>query len=401
VRLPALAAVLWLVGRVAAFGAEPPVILVVMLDGTRSDGGGCIDVGRYVAPATRRLCDNGLTFGRAYAQSSWAAASIATVLTGVLPSVHGVNGGDDALSTELPTLASLLGQSGYVTAAFTTEQDVVDRRLLQGFAESKFLAMHEIPEYRFDPAERLALTMLDWMHDHRHELATGGALLLMHMVTGRLGYLAPAEYLRRFVPPAEFADVTRVEAQADSFQLQFPPADVALLVAGADAGIALADAALGQVLAELEAQDLAGRTWIVLLSPYGEARGEHGLVGHGVTLYDETIRVPLVLVPPLGRGGRARLDAVVELADVMPTLLAVAGVAAPPDLRGRSLLAAVDGGRVLSREAVAELVHASPLRVHARAVVDPSLQKTFQRQDGRGERYDLERDSAERMNLRR
>ncbi len=277
----------------------------------------------------------------------------------------------------------------------------MDRQLLRGFAERTFLAMDEIPEYRFDPAERMALTMLDWMQDHRRDLATKGALLMMDMVTARLGYLAPPEYLRRFVPLADFERVMRIERQADRFQLQFPPDEIAVLLSGAEAGTALADAALGHVLAELQSPELASRTWIVLLSPYGEAHGEHGLVGHGVTLYDETIRVPLVIVPPPGRGRRGRLDAVVELADVMPTILEVAEVAAPPDLRGRSLLAAVDGGRLDSREAVAELVRENPLRVHSRAIVDPSLQKTFQRQDGRGERYDLERDGRERMNIGR
>jgi arylsulfatase A-like enzyme len=400
VRIVALAAILWLAGRVVASAAAPPVILVVMIDGARSDGAGCLDVGRYVAPAARRLCENGVAFGRAYAQSSWGAASIATVVTGVLPSVHGVNGGDDVLSADRPTAASMLADAGYVTAAFTTEQDVVDRKLLRGFAEHRFLSMHDIPEYRFDPAERMALSMLDWLDDHRHDLATKGALLLMHMVTGRLGYLAPPEYLRRFVPLADFERVAHVEEQADRFQLQFPPEDVAALVAGSDAGIALADGALGHVLAKLQAPDVASRTWIVLLSPYGEAHGEHGLVGHGITLYDETIRVPLVIVPPLGRGGRTRADVVVELADVMPTILEIAGVEAPANLRGRSLLAAVDGRRLDSREAVAELVRESPLRVHTRTVVDPGLHKSFQRQDGRSELYDLGRDGRERMNLR-
>ena len=64
------------------------------------------------------------------------------------------------------------------------------------------------------------------------------------------------------------------------------------------------------------------------------------------------------------------------------------------------MLPAVDGRRLDSREAVAELVRESALRIHTRAIVDPSLQKTFQRQDGRSERYDLGRDGLERMNLR-
>jgi arylsulfatase A-like enzyme len=111
--------------------------------------------------------------------------------------------------------------------------------------------------------------------------------------------------------------------------------------------------------------------------------------------------VPLVIVPPLGRKGGTRLDQIVQLADVMPTILDIAGVAVPADLPGRSLLPAVEGSRLAERAAVSELVTPNPLRVHVRTVVEPSLMKTFERQDGTGERYDLRADSAERKNLGR
>jgi len=394
------AAILVLAAVTSALGKAPPIVVVVMMDGTQTDGAGCIATGPHVAPAVRRLCGDGVAFTRAYAQSSWAPASVATVLTGTLASVHGVNAGDDSLPADRPTMATAMADAGFITAAFTTEGDDVTRGLLRGFGESLNLPMSDIPGYRFDPAERMSLTMLDWVRDHRRDLATRGALLLMHMAPARLGYLPPTEYLRRFVPLADVEGVQLLERRVNQFEFRFGPKSTEKLLAASEAGIALADGALALVLAELRAPELASRIWIVLLSAYGEARMEHGLIGHGTTLYEESIRVPLVIVPPLGRGGGTRLEDVVELADVMPTVLDVAGVTAPADLRGRSLLPAVEGSRLTSREAVSELVHPNPLRVHAEARIDSNLQKTFQRQDGGAERYDLATDPGERNKLR-
>jgi arylsulfatase A-like enzyme len=407
VRNAFLAAMLSIVGVTAAATATaPPIVLMVVLDGARADGSGCLDVGPYVAPMVQRLCqggDGGVAFARAYAQSSSGTASFTTVMTGLLPSAHGMNSGGDPMPGDRPTIASTLAAAGYVTAAFTSESDVIENGQLRGFDESFVLSTtaEQVPGYRFDPAERAALSMLGWIDDHRRDLATKGAFLLLQMAPGRFGYFPPTEYMRRFAPVDEIEHIQLVERKANEFVFQFDPQSVTKLVTATDAGIALADGALALVLEKLRAPDLARRLWVVLLSTYGEARMEHGLVGHGITLYEESIHVPLVIVPPLGRKGGTRLDQVVQLADVMPTILDVAGTAGPPNLPGRSLLPALEGGRLAEREAVSELVSPNPLRVHARTVIDPALMKTFERQDGTGERYDLRNDSGERKNLGR
>jgi arylsulfatase A-like enzyme len=322
-------------------------------------------------------------------------------MTGLLPSTHRMDAGSDPMPGDRPTIASALAAAGWVAAAFTSEAHVMERGPRRGFQESMLLSMSpdEVPGYRFDPAHRTVLSLLAWIDDHRRDLATKGALLLMHVSPGRFGYFPPAEYLRRVAPLEDFERIQVVERKANEFEFQFEPDGVLKLVAAADAGISLADGALALVLEKLRAPELASRLWIVLLSTYGEARMEHGLVGHGITLYDESIHVPLVIVPPLGRKGGTRLDQIVQLADVMPTILDIAGVAVPADLPGRSLLPAVEGGRLAERAAVSELPTPSPLRVHVRAVVDPALVKTLERQDGSAERYDLRSDSGERKNL--
>jgi arylsulfatase A-like enzyme len=396
-----LAALLVLAGATAVASAPPPVFLVVVLDGTRSDRVGCGYAWTYTAPTIARLCATGAWFPRAYAQSSWGPASTASLLTGTLPSVHGVNAIGDVLSEERPTLGSALAGAKYLTAAFTTDTVDTTQGLLRGFADVQNLPEDEIPGYRFNPAERSALPILGWVEKHRRDLATRGTIILVHVAPARLGFLPPFEYVRRFVPPAEFDRAKALAARASAFEIRFPPGDIPLLAITGDAGVALADDILDLVLNELRAPEIASRLWIIVVSSYGEALGEHGLVGHGTTLYDESIRVPLLIVPPAGRAGRAHPDAVVELADLLPTILDLAGVQPPAGLRGRSLRPAIEAGHVPEREAVAEIVAPSPIRIHTRAVIDPGLQKRLERQDGKREMYDLRTDHGEQRNLTR
>jgi choline-sulfatase len=395
----ALLAALLILAAATAVASVPPVFLVVVLDGTRSDRVGCGYGWTHTAPTIERLCATGMWFPRTYAQSSWGPASMASLLTGTLPSIHGVNAAGDVLAADRPTLATVLAGAKYLTVAFTTDDADTTHGLLRGFSEVQTLQDTEIRGYRFNPAERSVLPVLGWVDDHRRDLATRGVFILLHMTPARLGYLPPFDYVRRFVALDDFERAKELASRASAFEIRFPPGDVPMLAITGDGGVALADGALGLVLDELRAPEIASRLWVIVVSSYGEALGEHGLIGHGLTLYDEAIRVPLLIVPPPGRAGRVRLDTVVEVTDLVPTILDLAGLQPPGGLRGRSLRPAVEAGHVPEREAVAEIVASSPIRVHTRPTIEPGLQKRLDRQDGKRETYDLRTDPGEQRNL--
>jgi arylsulfatase A-like enzyme len=116
--------------------------------------------------------------------------------------------------------------------------------------------------------------------------------------------------------------------------------------------VAHADRELGRLLDVLRAQDLYDATWIVVASDHGEALGEHGLTGHVDNLYDELLRVPLVIKPPAGSPHletlRARAGDLVRLIDVAPTLLEGLALPALPEALGASLLAGPGGAPLLA-----------------------------------------------------
>jgi arylsulfatase A-like enzyme len=121
-----------------------------------------------------------------------------------------------------------------------------------------------------------------------------------------------------------------------------------------DAGIRRMDeVTVGALLARLDELGLARDTLVVFTSDHGEAFGEHGRFQHG-DLYRETLHVPLVLRLPGRLPAGRRVASRVRLLDVMPTILALLGVPAPPALQGQSLVPLLDGAPATSDVAVSE-----------------------------------------------
>ena len=179
---------------------------------------------------------------------------------------------------------------------------------------------------------------------------------------------------------------------------------VPALVQKYDYEIAFVDGWLGKLLGALDATGLASSTMVVVLSDHGEAFGVHTFAGqkmffHGQTLYDELLRVPVIVRVP-GVAPR-KVDGVVELIDVAPTITEVLGIAKPPSWVGQSLVPALTGGAPVSKPAFSELLTAPSWPHRARSMVSADgAWKLFYRQDDRRyELYDLGKDPDEKRDL--
>ena len=139
-----------------------------------------------------------------------------------------------------------------------------------------------------------------------------------------------------------------------------------------DGQIAHVDEALGRFLRYLKKHQLYDQSTIVLVSDHGEGLGDHGEQQHGLFLYDEDIRVPLVLKQAAGLGAGRRVADVVQLADIVPTVLDLAKAPAPRNLRGRSLKPLADGTGTLPDVVVYSENSVRPQSIRLeRARVDP------------------------------
>jgi choline-sulfatase len=295
-------------GGPAAAPPQPNVLLVT-IDTFRADR-----LGTGITPALDRLAASGLRFTTARAAVPLTLPSHTTILTGLLPPVHGVReNGVDALSDTHPTIARLLKTAGYETAAFVGAF-VLDRRF--GLAQGFDTYDDQIPR---DPsaterleAERPASTVVDralaWLE--RRAPAPGPQPQAPFFVWIHL-YDPHAPYN----PPAEFRARTRTPY---------------------DGEIAFADAEIARVFEWLRAHGQIARTLVVVAGDHGEGLGDHGEATHGMLLYDSTLRVPLIIASP-GRPAGVR-DEAVSLVDLAPTIVRAAGATPPETMTGRDLL---------------------------------------------------------------
>ncbi len=285
--------------RPAASSAKPgaPVVLI-SVDTLRADHLPAYGYGGVRTPALDALARDSIVFENAYCQAPLTLPSHATLLTGLLPSQHGVrdNVGFRLAGTH-PTLATALKARGYATGAAVSSFALRrDRGLAAGF---------DLYDDQFgadSPDERPGAETVKRLESFADSNPGKPLFLFLHLYEPHTPYLA-----------------------AEPFRTEYASRPY-------DGEVAASDAAVGGFLAHLKKSGLYNRAIIVFASDHGEGLGDHGEDEHGVFLYRETIRVPLFVKFPGSRGAGSRVRAPVGLIDVFPTIAETAGV---PDDGGR------------------------------------------------------------------
>ena len=162
-----------------------------------------------------------------------------------------------------------------------------------------------------------------------------------------------------------------------------------------DEGVRFVDAQIGRVLETLDRRGIAEKTLVIVLSDHGEEFWDHGGVEHGHSVYDELVRVPLILRLPGVLPAGLEVERVVSTVDVAPTIFEVANASVPTDVDGRSLLGLIRGDEVEARPALSENLLFAEDRIGFRT----DRWAYVRWRDGREELYDLQLDPGERLNL--
>ncbi len=314
---------------------QRPSVLLVTIDSLRADHLGCYGYGRPTSPELDKLAAGGALFETAIAQAPWTLPSLASLHTSRLPAEVGAIHVDGRLADFATAAAELFRDAGFATAAFTaggyTEPS---RGLGQGFA-----TYHNFDgQTRAAELDRLALEWLDRI---------GGRpfFLWIHYFDVHADYAAPPPWDRLFDDTPSRIEAARIRhlMRVINGDLALEPGDLERIRTSYDREIAYADAMLGELWRGLEERGLAMGTVLAVGADHGEGFMEHGLLLHTLAVYDEFVRVPLVLRLPGRVPAGTRVAAQVRNLDVMPTLLDLAGITPPPGARGRSLLPLVGG----------------------------------------------------------
>ncbi len=391
-------------GRTPRQRARPDILLVT-LDTTRADHTSAYGYDRPTTPRLEALAREGVRFDAAYAPMATTLPAHATLFTAELPRTLGITKNGAVLGQKHHTLAERLADSGYRTAAFVSSFPV-DRMfgLAQGF---------EVYDDDFTDGS-CPTAIQEWEgFDTGRGFCRRGANTTARAVEWleAEGYLGGRGDEAPFFVWLHYFDPHAPYLPADEDAQLFPSEIDAWLstkTAAYDGEIHYMDRALGAALDRLREAGRLDDTLVVVAADHGEGLMQHGHMHHSILIYDEDVRVPLIVHWPARiEGGRA-IDEPVQLADVPPTLLELAGVPLPQNGVGESLAGALlDGAPIdperlifLQRREYAETVVSGHHIEGEKLGVRQGRWKYIEaREEGTAELYDLENDPHERKNV--
>ena len=347
----------------------PPNVILYLSDALRADAIEPYGNGVVSTPALARLAREGVRYENVYAQSSWTRSSVASILTGTHPDLHGVELRRGQLDPSWLVLPEILAEQGYQTAYITANPNVgAFYGFDQGFASLIQLYGRRKPgvvgaDELVASSREVTDRAIAWV-----EQAGSPFFLFVLAVDPHWPYDPPAEfddyagdYGGAITPGSRFDRDTRPDDD-----------DLSRIRSLYYGEISYNDDSLGRLLDHLETRDDYDDTVFVFSSDHGEEFWEHGLSGHGRNLYEEVLRVPLIIRHPRRFAAGRVVAEPVELVDLFPTILALADIEPPTDRDGRLLAeAAAQPARTIHAKLALDRNHAEvllrfPWKLHIR-----------------------------------
>lgn len=315
-------------------------VMLISIDTLRPDHLQCYGYDRITSPSVDALAGDGVLFATAIAQAPSTLPSHASILTGLIPSHHGAfHHARARLPDRITTLAEILKTKGFSTAAFHGGGQVSEiYGLSQGF-----------DLYQYVENERFSRVVdhgIRWLE----ERAPDQFFLFLHTYETHVPYQAK-EHLHRFehdyqgplpdlIPLAVFNEINFEERPLSA-------ADSLHIMNTYDAAVYSMDVSLSRVIAYLKEKGIYDNTLIIFTSDHGEELGEHGKVGyHTHTVYDELLKVPLVIKFPSSAYAGTQIERQVRSIDILPTVLDALRAEEHLGIDGTSLLPLLRNSRV-------------------------------------------------------
>lgn len=384
-------------------GARPgaPSVLLIILDTVRAKSLSLYGYSRPTTPNLERWAARAVVFDSAYAPSSWTLPSHASYFTG---RPHRELRVDwlEPLADSVPVLAEAFAQAGYRTGGFASNWFYTTREsgLARGFAHyqdfrrtAKQLLLHSAPG-------QLLVSRHPGHYERERDVHRKDA----SVVSEEFLAWATQDTSRPFFAFLNYFDAHKPYATPPGGHPDFGGTRKA--VDGYDVNVWYLDRELGALLEELDRRGTLKDTWVVITSDHGELFGEHGLQGHGNSLYGPSLHVPMMILGPNLPEGR-RITHPVTVADVARTLVEVADIPAPA-IEGESLgdcwtrpacgdtVPPVIGAALTGPE---EVSPGDTLGAKPWVAVFSNGWEYLRHADGEEELYLLPRDSSETQNL--
>jgi arylsulfatase A-like enzyme len=413
-----------------------PNVLLLVLDTVRAESLSLHGYHRDTSPNLKRIAARGVRFDQARSTAPWTFPSHASLFTGRWP--HELKVGEDRpLDATYPTLAEVLGRRGYDTAGFVANtyfcnawyglgrgfdvyEDFYDEEMSVSLTETldcsalgrRLLKLSGFPsgkDRRRKDAARIGRDLLEWLDGRPGR----PFFAFLNFFDAHTPYVVPGGVEHPFgLRPRTPEEEATLREWDERPKQNLPEHDVALAHDAYDDCIAYLDRQLGLLFDELEARGVLENTLVIVTSDHGEELGEHGLHGHGKSLYSQETRVPLVIVPPGGLEAGLAVAEPVSLRDVPATIAEAALPAGESPFPGRSLGrfwrgspgdAATAADPVFSEVSLRQVVSRNPHRPPAWRGPMQSLvldgKAYIRNADGRPELYDYRDDPTDSRDL--
>ena len=363
-------------------------IFIVTADALRADHLGCYGYARPTSPNIDLFAKDAVLFENAVSQGAATLPSTASLFTSVYPSTHKADVNTSKLPAQFLTLPEIANANGYMTA---------------GFAQNEFLnPPHGLTDgfrwYRYDrfpiETEKRLIPLQEWIQNMRNF----PKFVFFHMLHPHSPYVPPLEIARLFhVSHSPLASSNQKLIEVDAKRIILPKEEREHLMTLYDAEIRHLDTLFGTFIQHLKQLKIYEESLIIFLSDHGEGFQEHGRLGHGGTVYQEMIRVPLLIKLPSRYNARGiRINQNVQTMDVMPTILEISRLPMPDFLQGKSLMPLIQkaGKQENARTVFSEVLSAKLL-----CAIKGDYKYIYSGATGKEELYDIRIDPGEIQDL--
>lgn len=350
--------------------ARQPNLILVSIDSLRPDHLGCYGYERETSPFLDALAASGARFETAVSTTSWTLPSHVSLFTGLYGATHGVVDNGLSLSGDHVTLAEVLKGEGYETAGFFGGPYLHPTfGVAQGF-DTYVSCMGATPGDASGDAIRDsamapdAPSHTDITGPRTRERVQAWAearttddpyFLFVHLWDVHYDFNPPAPYATLFAD-ADYDGLADGRLMTNpAIRPGMAPADLAQVKALYDGEIRFTDFVLAGIIGDLRELGLLEDTVIVVTADHGEEFFEHGNKGHNKTLFDEVLRIPLVVVWPGEIEPGRVIEDQVQLVDLAPTLARLSGFAGDLPSQGADLAPLLTGSSMTPRDALSGL----------------------------------------------
>ncbi|MBW1810017.1 MAG: sulfatase [Deltaproteobacteria bacterium] len=386
-------------------------IVIITADAMRADMLAANRESEVRTPHLDQLAEEGVNFTRAYCNITTTTPSHATLFSSLYPFDHKAYSNTSRISSKITTLPEILKSHGWHTAGIVNlpwlNSDVSN--VPQGIDE--FQSCVKIR--KADKTNKWVMKFLDRQKGKKQPF-----FLWVHYIDTHTPYYAPGEYERMYYPKDKDPRAGKSGSLQKAWKM-FPKhhqnnpfidkwlrgiTDADYVVATTKGSVSWTDHNVGEMIARLKRNGQWENTIFVFTSDHGESLGEHGLwFLHGGS-FEVTARVPLIIRVPGGPKNK-RIDELVSLVDIMPTLLTILKIDVPAQARGRDFWESIQsrklsGGAVLVEHAGAYIISVvTPRYKYIRHRKTKDVYPSYPMKKGKEELYDLEADPKELKNL--